>query len=69
MLQAFHGDCHMFNLIVLAAEGNWPSFGQYLKRLHAHVGELIRAGIATEEFVPRNVGAARNCRALPSSHL
>ncbi|WP_307147266.1 hypothetical protein [Rhizobium tibeticum] len=61
MLQARHGDCQMFNLVVLAAEGGWPSFRDYLKRLRTNVGELIRTGIATEEFVPRNVDAAASC--------
>lgn len=82
MLQARHGDCQMFNLVVLAAEGNWPSFRHYLKRLQAHVGDLIRTGTATEEFAPRDVDAAASCfcasiialcdpriiGALPSSH-
>lgn len=82
MLQARHGDCQMFNLVVLAAEGGWPSFRDYLKRLQTNVGELIRTGIETEEFVPRNVNAAASCfcaslislwdpriiGALPSSH-
>lgn len=83
MLQARHSDCQMFNLVVLAAEGGWPSFTHYLKRLQADVAELIRAGIATEEFAPRNVDVVASCfctsivalfdpriiGALPSSHF
>lgn len=61
MLQARDGDSQMFNLIVLAAEGSWPSFRDHLKRLKANVEELVCAGIATEEFVPRNVDAAASC--------
>lgn len=61
MLRARHGDCQMFNLVVLAAEGGWPSFSHYLKRLQVDVAELIRTGIATEEFIPRNVEAAASC--------
>lgn len=61
MLQARHGDCQMFNLIVLAAEGSWPSFRHYRKRLRADVGALIRTGIATDEFALRNVDAAASC--------
>jgi AcrR family transcriptional regulator len=61
MLDARDGDAQLFNLVVLAAEGGWPSFRQHLKRLQADVAELIRAGIATEEFVSRNVDAAASC--------
>lgn len=61
MLQARHGDNQMFNLVVLAAEGNWPSFRDHMKRLQAHVGELVCTGIATKEFVPRNIEAAASC--------
>ncbi|RXT28937.1 hypothetical protein B5P46_09370 [Rhizobium leguminosarum] len=82
MLQARHGDSQMFDLVVLAADGSWPSFRDHLKRLQANVGELVCAGIATKEFVPRNVDAAASCfcasiislwdpriiGALPSSH-
>ncbi|QKK28152.1 TetR family transcriptional regulator [Rhizobium indicum] len=82
MLQARHGDSQMFNLVVLAADGSWPSFRDHLKRLQAYIGELISTGIATEEFVPRNVDTAASCfcasiislwdpriiGALPSSH-
>lgn len=82
MLEARHGDSQMFNLIVLAAEGSWPSFSHYLKRFQSDVGELIAAGIAAEEFAPGNVDAAASCfcaslialwdpriiAALPSSH-
>jgi AcrR family transcriptional regulator len=81
MLQARQGDGQMFHLVVLAAEGSWPSFRDHLKRLKANVGELVCTGIATDEFVPRNVDAAASCfcasiislwdpriiRALPSS--
>jgi AcrR family transcriptional regulator len=61
MLQARHGDCQMFNLVVLAAEGSWPSSTHYLKRFQTDVGEIIRAGIAAEEFAPANVDAAASC--------
>ncbi|MGR9294655.1 TetR/AcrR family transcriptional regulator [Rhizobium leguminosarum] len=61
MLQARHGDSQMFDLVVLAADGSWPSFRDHLKRLEAHVRELVCAGIANEEFVPRNVDAAASC--------
>ncbi|WP_245488978.1 TetR/AcrR family transcriptional regulator [Rhizobium ruizarguesonis] len=61
MLRARHGDSQMFDLIVLAAEGNWPSFRDHLKRLRAYVGELVATGIATEEFAPRNVDTAAAC--------
>ncbi|MGZ2430258.1 TetR family transcriptional regulator [Rhizobium redzepovicii] len=61
MLRARHGDTQMFDLVVLAADGSWPSFRDHLKRLEAHVRELVCAGIATEEFVPRNVDAAASC--------
>ncbi|MGO7611858.1 TetR family transcriptional regulator [Rhizobium ruizarguesonis] len=61
MLRARHGDSQMFDLIVLAAEGNWPSFRDHLKRLQAYVGELVATGIATEEFAPRNVDTAAAC--------
>jgi AcrR family transcriptional regulator len=61
MLQARHGDGQMFNLVVLAAEGSWPSFRDHVKRLKANVGELVSTGIATNEFVPRNVDAAASC--------
>ncbi|MDL2410849.1 TetR family transcriptional regulator [Rhizobium calliandrae] len=82
MLNALRSDSQMFKLIVLAAEGDWPSFGNYLKGLQDGVGELICAGIAAKEFVPRNVGLAASCfcatigvlldprivAALPSGH-
>ncbi|MGO7674013.1 TetR/AcrR family transcriptional regulator [Rhizobium ruizarguesonis] len=61
MLGARDGDSRMFDLVVLAAEGSWPSFRDHLKRLEAYVRELVCAGIATEEFVPRNVDAAAAC--------
>lgn len=61
MLQARHDDCQMFSLVVLAADGSWPSFMDYLRRLRAEVAVLIRAGIAAEEFAPRNVEAAASC--------
>ncbi|WP_080686151.1 TetR/AcrR family transcriptional regulator [Rhizobium leguminosarum] len=61
MLQARHGDSQMFNLVVLAAEGSWPSFRDHLKRLEAYVRELVCAGIAIEEFVPRKVDVAAAC--------
>ncbi|MGO7041594.1 TetR family transcriptional regulator [Rhizobium acaciae] len=61
MLRARHGDSQMFDLIVLAAEGNWPSFSDHLKRLQAYVGELVCTGIATGEFAPRNVDTAAAC--------
>lgn len=81
MLRARHEDCQMFNLVVLAAEGNWPSFRHYLKRLQTDVGKFIRTGIAAQEFAPRNVEEAASCfcastislwdprivRAIPSS--
>jgi hypothetical protein len=82
MSEAGDRDCQMFSLVVLAAEGSWPSFMQYLQELQADVGELIRAGIETEEFVPGNVDVAASCfcasvislwdpriiGALPSNH-
>ncbi|WP_246704561.1 hypothetical protein [Rhizobium sp. P32RR-XVIII] len=42
-----------------------------MKRLQANVAELIRAGIATEQFAPRNVDAAASCFCdhRPSSSL
>ncbi|MDL2410567.1 TetR family transcriptional regulator [Rhizobium calliandrae] len=61
MLQARHGDHQMFKLVVLAAEGNWPSFRSYLKRLHADMARLIHDGIETQEFAPTNVEAAASC--------
>lgn len=61
MLQARHGDSQMFDLVVLAAEGSWPSFRDHLTRLKAKVGELVSTGIATEEFGPRNVDVAAAC--------
>ncbi|MGY5811765.1 hypothetical protein ACXHXG_29195 [Rhizobium sp. LEGMi198b] len=61
MLQALRADKRMFNLIVLAAEGNWPSFRNHYKRLYDGVGKLIHAGISAEEFLPRDVGAAASC--------
>ncbi|MBB4289005.1 AcrR family transcriptional regulator [Rhizobium leguminosarum] len=64
MLQARDGDSQMFSLAVLAAERSWPSFKGHLNRLTATVGELVSAGIATEEFVPRNVDAAASCFCL-----
>jgi AcrR family transcriptional regulator len=82
MLQARDSDIQMFSLAVLAAEGTWPSFRNHLKRLKVTVGELVSDGIATGEFVPRNVDAAASCfcasiislwdprciGALPSNH-
>ncbi|MBB4170761.1 MULTISPECIES: TetR family transcriptional regulator [unclassified Rhizobium] len=82
ILNALRNDSQMFKLTVLAAEGDWPSFRNYLKRLHNGVGELIRAGIAAEEFLPTKVDLAAACfcasigvlldpriiGALPSSH-
>lgn len=82
LLQALHGDSQMFNLIVLTAGSNWPSFRRYRKRLHGLVGSLIRAGAGTKEFAPADVDAAASCfcaslvvlwdprlvGALPSSH-
>ncbi|WP_027665067.1 TetR family transcriptional regulator [Rhizobium leguminosarum] len=61
MLRARHGDSQMFDLIVLAAAGSWPSFRDHLKRLQAYVGELVCTGIATGEFAPRNVATAAAC--------
>lgn len=61
MLKARHEDGHMFKLVVLAAEGGWSSFEHYLKRFRSYVGALIRAGIATNEFAPRNVDMAASC--------
>ncbi|MGZ2488128.1 AcrR family transcriptional regulator [Rhizobium pisi] len=61
MLQARDRERQMFSLVVLAAEGSWPSFMQYRKRLQADVGEFIRAGIETDEFASRNVDAAASC--------
>ena len=61
MVQARDRERQMFNLIVLAAEGSWPSFMQYRQRLQADVGEFIRAGIETDEFASRNVDAAASC--------
>lgn len=61
MLQALNGDTQMFSLIVLTANGNWPSFRHYRKRLYDHAGRLIRAGIGMKEFAPRNVDAAASC--------
>ena len=54
-------DRQMFSLVVLAAEGSWPSFMQYLHELEADVGKLIRAGVASGEFAPRNVDVAASC--------
>lgn len=61
MLQARHGDSRMFDLVVLAADGSWPSFRDHLKRLEAYVRQLVSTGIATEEFGPRNVDVAAAC--------
>ncbi|MDX1195810.1 TetR family transcriptional regulator [Sinorhizobium medicae] len=61
MSEAREGGCQMFNLVILAAEGGWPSFMQYLKGLQADVGKLIRAGVTSEEFAPCNVDVAAAC--------
>ncbi|RWL48481.1 MAG: TetR/AcrR family transcriptional regulator [Mesorhizobium sp.] len=61
LLQAIHGDPQMFGLIVLTANSNWSSFRQFRNRLHGLVGELIRAGIGTNEFQPADVRAASSC--------
>lgn len=61
LLQALHGDSQMFNLIVLAAGSNWPSFRRYRRRLHGVVGNIIRAGVETTEFAPADVDAGASC--------
>lgn len=61
LLQALHGDCQMFNLVVLTASGNWPSFRRYRSRLHARVGMFIRAGIGMKEFASTDVSKAASC--------
>ncbi|WP_426230405.1 TetR family transcriptional regulator [Pararhizobium sp. DWP3-4] len=61
MSEARNGDAQMFSLVVLAAEGSWPSFIQYLKGLEADVGKLIRAGVTSGEFAPCNVDLAASC--------
>ncbi|WP_426129067.1 TetR/AcrR family transcriptional regulator [Pararhizobium sp. PWRC1-1] len=61
MSEARDGDCNMFSLVVLAAEGSWPSFTQYLKELQADVRKLIRAGVTRGEFAPGNVDVAASC--------
>jgi hypothetical protein len=61
MSEARDGDRQMFSLIVLAAEGCWPSFMRHLKDLQADVGRLIRAGITSEEFAPVRVDVAASC--------
>jgi AcrR family transcriptional regulator len=61
MSEARDGDPRMFSLVVLAAEGTWPSFLQYLNGLRADVGNLIRAGVTRGEFAPSNVDVAASC--------
>lgn len=61
VLQAWGNDAQMFSLMALAAQGNWPSFKQHLKRLEAAVAELILAGIAAEEFAPAKIEVAASC--------
>ncbi|MBY3233416.1 TetR/AcrR family transcriptional regulator [Rhizobium laguerreae] len=61
MLEIRQGDRHMFDLVILAAEGSWASFGRHLKRLQAEVWELVRTGIEAEEFAPGNVDVAASC--------
>jgi len=61
LLQALHGDSQMFNLIILAAGSNWPSFGRYRKRVHGVVRNIIRAGVETTEFASADVDAAATC--------
>ncbi|WP_338012517.1 TetR/AcrR family transcriptional regulator [Rhizobium sp. Root1203] len=61
MSEARDGDRQMFSLVVLAADGCWPSFMRHLKDLQADVGRLIRAGITSEEFAPVRVDVAAPC--------
>ena len=61
LLRARSQDRHMFDLIALAAESDWPSFKEHLKRFQAAVEGLIRAGIATAEFAPVNIESAVSC--------
>ncbi|PBB18869.1 TetR/AcrR family transcriptional regulator [Mesorhizobium sp. WSM4313] len=58
LLQAQQADPQMFCLIVVAASSNWSSYRQYRNRLQGLVGQLIRAGIGTDEFQPTDVRAA-----------
>lgn len=61
MSEACDGDPRMFSLVVLAAEGSWPSYLQYLKGLQADVEKLIRTGVARGEFGPGNVDIGASC--------
>ncbi len=61
MSEARDGDHKMFCLVVLAAEGGWPSFLRHLRALQADVGELIHAGVASGELKPANVDVAASC--------
>ncbi|MDL2400314.1 TetR/AcrR family transcriptional regulator [Rhizobium mayense] len=69
VLQARDNDPQMFKLMALAAEANWPSYKQHLKRLEAAVAELILAGVATKEFATPKIEVAAACFCVSISVL